>query len=220
MTPRLPPHKALPWSAALGGRGILRLLLIAGALVLLAHRHGTPFIEALLPAIQAEVAWLDDTYRIERLYLDQQGADRVIRIVVGLDHCVVLEGVAHCGHPLALANASTLAGHLTMPLVLLATVSLAWPCSQWRTLMLRLLTLLPASAVMLSVDVPFVLWAALWSLHVDAFAPHILSPLLIWSQFLQGGGRIALALILACVTIACTTPKVNAVPKKQKATHD
>ena len=49
----------------------------------------------------------------------------------------------------------------------------------------------------LALDVPMVLWASLWQLHVDAFAPGLFSPLLLWLDFVQGGGRMALGLVCA-----------------------
>ena len=161
-------------------------------------------VEALLPAFKVEINWLDDTYRIERLYVDHQGADRVIRIVVGLAHCVMLEDRPFCGHPKALANASTLLGNVTLPAILLVAPVLAWPARRWQEHGMRLVALLPALTMLWALDVPFVLWAALFSLHVDAFAPDLFSPLLVWSQFLQGGGRLALAFVLgaAALTVA------------------
>ncbi|MHB8474595.1 MAG: hypothetical protein ACYDC8_17475 [Gammaproteobacteria bacterium] len=53
--------------------------------------------------------------------------------------------------------------------------------------------------VLLAVDVPLVLWSGLWSLFVAAVDPNRFSPLLIWTDFLQSGGRIALAVTLGAL---------------------
>ncbi|MES2090369.1 MAG: hypothetical protein V4532_10385, partial [Pseudomonadota bacterium] len=151
---------------------------------------------------QSEIHWLDNTYRIDRLFIDMEGADHVVRIVAGLAHCVVLNDAAYCGDPRGLANASTLLANVTLPAILLVALTLAWPFTRWFEQGLRLMGLLPALAVLWAVDVPMVLWAGLWSLHVNAFAPDVFSPLLLWVQFVQSGGRLAIALVLAVLVVA------------------
>ncbi|RTL29131.1 MAG: hypothetical protein EKK47_13910 [Burkholderiales bacterium] len=174
------------------GRFVVFALVIAGAL----YRFSTPLAESLLPAIEAEFKWLDDTYDIKRLYVDQEGADHVVRVVVSQARCIVLIDRAFCGDPRGRANASTLIGNITLPAALLMSLVLAWPVIRSTELVWRAVFLPFGLAIVWALDVPFVLWSAIWSLHVDAFAPDMFSPLLIWTQFLQGGGRLALAILL------------------------
>lgn len=183
---------------------LLRVVVLALVLGGFAHHYANELVDALLPAFRAEINWLDDTYRIDQLFSDTEGADRVVRIVVGLAHCVVLPDGAHCGDPRGLANASTLAGNVTLAGTLLLVLALAWPASQAREYGWRLLCLTIALPLLWALDIPFILWAALWSLHVDMFAPDLFSPLLIWSQFMQGGGRLALATLLAGAAVAAS----------------
>lgn len=191
---------------------LLRLACLLSLLGTLAHAQGERIATHLLPALRAEMAWLDDTYRIEALLIDNEGPDRVVRVVVSLAHCIVLEGAAHCAPPTALANASTLLGHMLTPAIVLLACVLAWPWSPaepghrlgWPAIAARLLLVPPALALLWALDVPFVLWACLWSLHVDAFAPDLWSPLLNWSQFLQSGGRTALAVAFAVGVLRCS----------------
>lgn len=181
---------------------LLRFVVLALVLGGLAHHYANELVDALLPAFRAEINWLDDTYRIDQLFSDTEGADHVVRIVVGLAHCIVLPDGAHCGDPRGLANASTLAGNVTLAGTLLLALALAWPASRVGEYGWRLLCLTFALPLLWALDIPFILWAALWSLHVDAFAPDMFSPLLIWSQFMQGGGRLALAALLAGAAVA------------------
>lgn len=180
---------------------------LVGLLILgmLAARWGDMLIQHLLPGFQLALAWLDDTYRIDQLMLDSEGADHVIRVVVRLAHCVILEGAAYCGDPRATANASTLAGHVLMPAICLIAMVLSWPAQSRLEGALRLVLLAPALCAIWFLDVPFVLWAALWRLHVDAFAPNTLSPLLSWSQFLESGGRMTLVVQGALGVLTCAT---------------
>jgi hypothetical protein len=182
-------------------RFVRRCLPLALGLGWLGAHYGVLLAQWLLPWWQAELNWLDDTYRIDRLYVDTQGADQVVRIVVGQAHCLVLKGVAYCGDPRGRANASTLVGHVSMSAALLLTIALAWPVARWREYGGRLLCLPLALGLMWALDVPMVLWASLWSLHVDAFAPDTFSPLLLWQAFLQGGGRLALAVVLGSAVV-------------------
>lgn len=185
------------------GHFFLRFVMLALVLGFVLNRTQDTWAPALLPALQTELEWLDDTYKIQNLSLDREGADRVVRVVVSQARFIVLGDVAYRPHPLGRANASTLLGNVMLPAVLLTAMVLAWPIGvPSRTgrikVALRRAAMLPLALTMLwSLDVPFVLWAAIWSLHVDAFAPGMFSPLLVWSQFLQGGGRDMLAIGLA-----------------------
>jgi len=154
-----------------------------------------------LTAIQTEIAWLDDTYELKSLSLDTEGADRVLRLVVSQRRYIQLAGQLFEPHPQGRANASTLTGHVFLPLVVLAGLVLAWPARHWVQWLWRSLKLLPATALLLAVNVPMVLWAGIWRLHVDAFAPMLWSPLLIWADFLQAGGEHVLALGLALLCL-------------------
>lgn len=177
-------------------------LIIAGVL----YKFSTPLTESLLPAIEAEFKWLDDTYDIKKLYVDREGADQVVRIVVSQARCIVLIDRAFCGDPRGRANASTLIGNITLPAVLLVSLVLAWPVTRSTELVWRAVFMPIGLALVWALDVPFVLWSAIWSLHVDAFAPGMFSPLLIWGQFLQGGGRMVLAILLGLSVIMVSRP--------------
>jgi hypothetical protein len=185
----------------MAARLVIRLVLAALLLAALGYRWGAALTQALLPWWRVEIGWLDDTYRIDRLFLDHEGADQVVRIVVGLAHCVVLQGVAYCGDPRGLANASTLIGHVSTTAALLLAMAAAWPAERPSEFAWRALLALPALATMWALDLPMVLWGSLWQLHVDAFAPDTFSPLLIWRDFLQGGGRLALAVVLGALVV-------------------
>lgn len=171
----------------------LTLALFVGTLV---SHWSIQLGEALIPYFRAEILALDDTYRIDSLYLDHEGADQVIRLRVGQARYIMIRDMAFAPHPLGKANASTLVGNIILTGTLLISTVLAWPARRRSAYALRALAIPPALAILWSVDVPMILWGAIWSLHVDAFAPDLFSPLLIWCQFLQGGGRFAMTAML------------------------
>jgi hypothetical protein len=63
---------------------------------------------------------------------------------------------------------------------------------------------LPLGLLLAVVDAPLVLAASIWQLLVDAAAPGTHSPLLLASQFLQGGGRAALGLSIGAASLVLT----------------
>lgn len=187
----------------------LRLLMATVLLGALAVRHGADLVQAILPLLRAELAALDDNYRIHDLRLQQMGADRVVYVEVSQARTIMLGEQVFVADPRGRANASTLVAHLTLPLVLLGACALAWPLSSAGTrltggqrisrILGRLLAMSLGGAAVLALDVPFVLWAEIWSLHVDAAQPDRVSALLMWHDFLQGGGRMALGVALGCL---------------------
>ncbi|MBI5751406.1 MAG: hypothetical protein HZA59_04570 [Hydrogenophilales bacterium] len=192
-----------------------RFTLAIALLLTLNQFYGKAVTESLLPTLRWELAQLDDTYRILDLSLDREGRDSVIRLDVGLERAVIVGGRALMPDPRARANVSTLAGHVTQPAILCLALPLAWPASKAIEYPVRALIAFGGLALVSLADVPFVLWAELWNLHVSAFEPDRFSPLLLWKNFLQGGGRFALGLalgVLAVVVGQALTPPSRKPP--------
>jgi hypothetical protein len=182
----------------------LRLLwgcALFGSLGWLDARHGGLLAQWLLPWWRAELLALDDTFRIDTLEVVPLNGEHVVRVVVGLAHCVVVEGLARCSDPRGLANASTLAANVSLGTALLLSAAWAWPAARAAEYAWRALGLLPALVLMWSLDVPMVLWGSLWSLVLDIMAPGTSPPLLQWRDFVQSGGRQALALSLGALVV-------------------
>ncbi|MBT9613426.1 MAG: hypothetical protein IV108_09205 [Burkholderiales bacterium] len=178
-----------------------RFTLAIALLLTLNLLYGKTATEALLPTLRWELEQLDDTYRILDLRLDREGRDSVIRLDVGLEKAVVIGGRALMPDPRARANVSTLAGHVTQPALLCLALILAWPAYRAIEYPVRALIAIVGLALVILIDVPFVLWGELWNLHVSALEPDRFSPLLIWRNFLQGGGRFVLGLAVGVLAV-------------------
>jgi hypothetical protein len=180
---------------------VLRFLLIVTVLAALAAFGEERLVEALLPGMKYELTRLDGTFRIDQLSVVKDGADRAVRVEVGLARPLALNGRTFYPDPRGKASASTLVGNAILPCVLLIAVALAWPVRSLRSFAARALLLIPLLLLLLALDGPFLLWGALWGLVLQAAGiPNAFSPLLIWSDFLLNGGGLALALVLgACV---------------------
>lgn len=185
-------------------------------LMLVAARYETELVSPLLPALKAEIAWLDDTYQLISLDLQQQGGDSVIRLQVSQAKSIVIGERVFLPDARGRARASTLLAHITLPMVLMLACACAWPLGHKpqtltdaitaiKAIWLRTVAITLACALMLLIDVPFELWAAIWSLHVNAVQPDLFSPLLIWRDVMGGGGRLALGLGFGCAAVGLST---------------
>lgn len=155
---------------------------------------GDALAQAWLPLCRAEIEAFDDIYGIDQLALSQQGADRVIRMDVHQARYFVLGGRTVVPHPLGRATSTTLVANLLLPAVLLLASGLAWPTRRAWCYLTRLPLLAAATLLLAALDVPLVLWAGIWGLHVEAFTPGSTTPVLVWVDMLQSGARIALPL--------------------------
>jgi hypothetical protein len=181
---------------------LLRLVIVAALVLPLLIFFVKPTVDTLLPFYRAVFELIGDDYRILSLGLATQGADSVIRLDVTLAKPILLAGQFILPDERGSANVTTLVGHALQPLAVALIVLLAWPCQKWQTMALRLTVLVPLLIVTLAIDVPFVFAAELWGLFLDRLAPGTWSPMLEWSTFLLGGGRIALGLTAALVSVA------------------
>lgn len=184
-------------------KALIRFVLALGVLLALSHVYGKFLTAALLPVFRWEITQLDDTYEVLDLTLSQQGADTVVRLEVGLARIVLIGGRVLHPDPLARANVSTLAGHIAQPALLCFALIFAWPTRratiEYPT---RILIAGIGIAAVVLIDVPFVLWAEVWDIHVTALEPDRFSLLLLWRDFLQGGGRFVLGLAVGGLAVA------------------
>lgn len=180
----------------------LRFALACAVLLPLMSLAGTMLLANLLPTFHWMIGLIDDHYRILHLGLAVQGADSVIRLDVALQRPVLVGG--HLVIPDARGHAyvTTLTGHVLQALVMYWAILLAWPARTWRETALRGGCALAFGWLLATVDVPFVLTGEVWALFVERHAPAIFSPLLAWKDFLQGGGRLALACAGGVATIS------------------
>ena len=190
-----------------------RFLAACALLLAAAHAWGQLLVESLLPLFRLEIGWLGDRYRILGLALATQGADSVIRLDVTLQRIMLVGSHFVYPDPRGHAHVTTLSGHVLQPVILALALLAAWPTLTTRVareLALRLALGLILIAVVVAIDVPFVLLGELWALAHARFAPGSFSALLAWTEFLQGGGRLALGLLAGAAGIAAAGTMVRA----------
>lgn len=184
---------------------VARLLVGAVLSVYLVIACGPTLADAFLPVLRWALVHLDTEDRVIALTIGDQGVvsgnDRVYRLVVAPEKAVYIGERIQFPQAGGGAAVSVLVAYLWQPLVIALPLALAWPASrriEWPVRMGVLASLLAGLAL---IDLPFTLWAQIWKIYIDALAPGMLSALLVWSSFLQGGGRLLLGLVMASTSV-------------------
>jgi len=179
---------------------VLRLVLTALPLVVLASLVQRPLIEAMMPWLALCTDALDTTYRTVAFVL-RPGPELVLQRTVTLAEVTVVGGSVLMPDALGQAVLTTPAGHVLQPLVVALVLVLAWPAPRLAAYALPMVLLLPLLLAVSALDMPAVLAALPWALHVEALEPDRFSPLLIWKDLMQGGGRVALGLVVGALAV-------------------
>lgn len=203
----MPPSTATAWPDptrfALG--------LVAGlALTLgLAWVWGAPLIERLLPVAHALLGWIDDRFGILFLGVERNWQDTVVRLRVNVITLFVMGGKAIAPQPDGWLEVTTPTGALLQPLLIAPALALALPGGiVTRVAAFGLAALLALGFLVL--DVPLTLHAHIWNVFIDNLDPDRFSPLMIWHEFLQGGGRLAIAPLLGVMAWRLSARGANA----------
>lgn len=178
-----------------------RLVAVAVAMALAVHLLGDRIAATAAPLIKAWLQLLESSAEVLSLSVESRGAvggrDAVFSLLVAPPAVSVINGQVAFGNPAGSARVTANVAQMWQTAVVALPLLACWPVRRWQEYLWRLL---PAGAILLllaAVDVPLVLSAQVWQLYVDAFDPGRFSPLLGWSSFLQGGGRFALAVLVA-----------------------
>ena len=183
--------------AAWPSPGRFALTLAAGLAFTLtcAWLWGTPLIEWLLPAAHMLLGWIDDRFDILFLGVERNRQDTVVRLRVDVARAFFIGGqivTARSGW----LEVTTTTGAMLQPLVIAPALAFALLAGRLSARLLAcLLAALPAFAFLL-IDLPLTLHAYVWDMFIDNLEPDRFSPLMVWHEFLHGGGRLGIALLL------------------------
>jgi hypothetical protein len=186
-------------------RFFIRFLLLGTVIGAVASSSGPALVQKMLPAFQTEIQVLDRSLRLDSLQLEQENGERIVRLYTGLEREVTLNGRTFYPNPQGRAVSSTLVGNFTLPTVLLLTTVFAFPCTTRVACLLRALLTVPALLVLWAVGIPFVLWAGIWGLLLDAARSTQPSLLRMWSDFVINGGELALAIAIGLLIASMRT---------------
>ena len=170
-------------------------MLVYLALLALSLQLGQYYVEFMLPLYRWEIGWLSPDYRIISLAFADDRSEGVVALTMNLISYIVVAG--HALPPGGNISSSTLSGHaLQHPLVMLSLL-VALPASN---ISHRIALLSVAAPLLLMVeifDVPLVLLGSIEDLILANIAPDTSSILVMWMNFMNGGGRLAFSIVAA-----------------------
>lgn len=187
-------RKHLPESA-------LTFVISAAVLSWLVYRFDTVLLEHMLPIFRSELNWLMPSFRIDSLdWRIERGETVVVLNATLTEYRVIMNQVFPAG---VSVNVSTLAAHAWVHPVLMLSLIVAWPGIAWKRKPLLILIALPLVLLAELLDIPLMLWGAMedflyWQADSTRIAESIGSHV---QHFLGGGGRYALAIVLALLAI-------------------
>jgi hypothetical protein len=180
----------------------LRIAVVVALALLAMARYGNVIVAAALPAFGWQVEALVPQLRIVELAVTRSGRDSVIHVDAAPAPVVMIGDKLLPLAPQSRFHVSTLSGHVYQASILALGILIAWPVTRRRRYLLRLALAVPALLALSMLDVPFVLAGELNDSLLELAAPKSFSPLGAWRDFLQGGGRLALAILAAFAVIA------------------
>lgn len=203
-------------------RVLVRFAAVAVAVLWLARGYSTDVVEALLPAVQAEMAALDRDFAILSLDIHQDGPTRTIRLRADVAHTIFVRGRPI--HPLGDRPGAqgwyqvniTARGVLASTLLCLIAV-LGWPAKSPRETLLRILLALPLVTLLIVVDVPLELLGNLHEVVARQVDPEGFRLLFAGDKWLDGGGDFAAALAAATVVITFSAKGLSWRKRVQRA---
>ena len=182
--------------------------------------QGTRIASALLPFLEWEISLIAPQYHLIELDVKHQRGEAVFKANVITRYPLQIGGQdIPEGIPM---KCSTLVGHLWQPLILLlSAVSTAGLLRRTHLPLTLLLTIIAAGALIM-MDVPFVLVGALEDMMLSVTSPskewH--SAWVMWMNFLNGGGRLALAFAAALSVLSVSGMWVRKITAEASISHE
>jgi|GEM_PF-3206221 len=194
----MPSSSAAAWPSP--GRFAVALILGFTLALVAAWLWGTALIEALLPATWIMLGWIDDRFTILFLGIDHTVQDTVIRLRVNLVRPIVVGSHVAEPHPQGWLEVTTTVGAMLQPLTLALGIAGAW-LRPWRRYLGALALACGLSLAFMLVDIPLTLHAYVWDMFVSHYDPQRFSPLMAVHNFLRGGGRLGIGLLIGVIAI-------------------
>ncbi len=189
-------------------KGVIAFLIAYPLLTIIGLSYGEAYGRACFPLYRLTLDVVAPDFTVARLKVNRPRHEKLI-----VARFVSQAEIPSEGRSLpagAEIKASTLLGHAVQHLILMYTVIVAWLTMQSASLRRWIVTFgvsVPVLAAVEALDVPFVLAGSVADLVLFELAPGQLatSPLVNWMNFLNGGGRLALALVGGAVAVWIAT---------------
>ena len=175
-------------------------LLAYTVLLVLSLQFGRQYVELLLPLYRWEIGWCAPEYRIQSLAVQEDRGEAVVSLNLKLEQYTFAAG--QLLQPGINISSSTLAGHSLQHALLIFSLLAAWPATGISRRFALLCLAVPLLLLVEMLDVPLVLLGSNEDIILANVAPTASSFLVDWMNFLNGGGRLALSIAAALLTVA------------------
>jgi hypothetical protein len=162
---------------------------------------GTRLVATMLPTFRSMIEFLDGRFVQVGADLARTGADTVVRVRAKLAIAVSVGGRTAFPDPRSRIEVSTPTGAVLQAAIIAIAILAAWPVRQCREPFVRAAIGLPWICLIVFLDIPLVLLGELNESLIEATAPGTFSVAVLWKDFLQAGGRFAMAIAAAVATI-------------------
>lgn len=170
-------------------------------LLLLSIQFGQRYVKFLLPLYRSEISWCAPDYQIQSLEVKESQGEAVVALKLKLMRYTAVQG--HLLTPGGEASSSTLAGHALQHVLLMASLLIAWPVASIFQRISLFFIAVPFWALVEFLDVPLVLLGSIEDLILANVAPDATSLLVTWMNFMNGGGRIAISIVMVLISVGC-----------------
>jgi len=177
---------------------LLRTVIALAVLLWLGQRWGHYYVEALFPLYHAVLDVALPDFAVLHLNTLAQNGEPLVAV-----HLQTIRSVAGTAHSLPAGvtiDASTLAAHALKHIVIILGAIVIWPGITPRERGVRLLLSVLPLLLLEAIDIPLALAGAVQDLLAANLSPNIgnnESWLTAWLHMLDGGGRLALSLLVA-----------------------
>jgi hypothetical protein len=176
---------------------------IGTALLILTYQLGDTIVHAMIPMYQWAIKFIDYRFDVTMLSISKNQGENFLQLDVVLSQPFWL-GAQQIAPSQPLYNSAGMPlGYALQPLVIILTMILAWPTKQAITFIYRLLISIPLILLIMLLDMPIQLINSIWQgfekmLQLDIATTNWFG---FWSDFLNGGGLIALSIACGLMTI-------------------
>jgi hypothetical protein len=184
-----------------------RIILFLGIgilLLILTHLFGNLIINAIIPLYEWMIHQIDYRFDKTLLYIVNFQGESYLQLDVVVSQPFWL-GLQKIAPTTPFFNSTGMAvANVLQPIVLICTIILAWPAKCNTVLIYRILCAIPVIGLLMLLDMPFQLVNSTWqgleqSLKLNMATTKWFS---YWSDFLNGGGLMALSITSGFLVIA------------------
>jgi hypothetical protein len=191
-----------------------RIILFLGIgilLLMLTHHFGHLIINAIIPLYEWMIHQIDNRFDKTILYIVNFQGESYLQLDVLVSQPFWL-GLQKIAPTIPFYNSTGMSvANVLQPIVLICTIILAWPVKRLIVFLYRIACAIPVIVLLMLLDMPFQLVNSTWqgleqSLKLNMATTNWFS---YWSDFLNGGGLMALSITSGLLVVAF----VDLIPK-------